>query len=77
MHIYKNGFKKEHVKGPKIFLKKKNKKDEERPVADIELFMKTKKKKNVSIIGSIRNLCDKEKEKKVEYIRNYYSAHKK
>ena len=44
---------------------------------DIKIFMKKKKKKKCQYHrGRNQNLSEGEKEKKVEYMKNYYLAHK-
>ena len=43
-------FKRKHVKGTKIFLKKKQTKSANMLVSNIEIFLKKKKKKSVNIV---------------------------
>ena len=71
--------KKKHAKDRKIYLKKEKKKGEKSPETDIKIFLKNKKKKSVRIfmIGRQQNLSEEEKQKKFEYMRNCYLAHKK
>ena len=50
---------------------------ENKHVKDIETFLKKKKKKSTSIIVNVTNLSEKQKQKQVEYMRNYYLTDKK
>ena len=45
----KTSFDKKHVKGTKIFLRKKKKKGEKSPETDIKIFLKKKSKRKLSI----------------------------
>ena len=70
------------MKDIKIFLKKKKKKDEKRLEADIEILLKKKKKNHHREYhrDQTKNISEEEKQienKKIEYIRNYYLAHKR
>ena len=47
---------------------------ENKHVKDIETFLKKKKKKS---IVNVTNLSEKQKQKQVEYMRNYYLTDKK
>ena len=60
------------------YYKKIKKSFEKKHVKDIKIFIKKKKKLSVSIIVSvIKNLSEEQKQKQVQYMRNYHFAHKK
>ena len=72
----KKSFEKKHAKDIKIFLKRKRGK--KKLETDTKIFLKRKnKKKRHYHRERNKNLPDEEKEKKVEYLKNYYLAHKK
>ena len=52
-------------------------KRKKRPLKDIKISQKKKKKKSISIIVKVIKICDEEKKKLVEYIRNYYITNNK
>ena len=59
-------------------MKKKEKKGEKRPEADIKIILKKKKeKKRQYHCHRNKNLPEEEMQKKVEFMRNYYLTHKK
>ena len=67
-----------HVKDIKTFLKKKKTKGEKRPVKDIKILLKKKKeKKRQCYCERNKNLSEEQKQKLVEYRRNYYITHDK
>ena len=65
------------MKGTKTLLKKKKKEWEKRPGTDTKIFLKKKKTKKHQYHDRNEKLSKEEKQKKVECMRNHYSAHKK
>ena len=59
-----------------VYIKNGKEKGEERPGTDIKIFLKKKKNCQYHCDWN-KNLSEEEKQKKVEYMRNYYLAHKK
>ena len=69
----KKNSEKKHVKDIKIFLKKKKTNGKKRPKKDIKIFLK----KCQYPCERNKILSKEQKQKLVEYMRNYYLAHKK
>ena len=67
----KKSFKKKHVKGTKIFLRKK--KRWKKAWGRYKNLSEEKEKKH-HYCDQNKNLSEEEKQKKVEYMRNYYLA---
>ena len=73
---HKEKLKKKHAKDNKIFLKKK-KKCEKRLKKDIIFSKEENEGKRQYHFERNKNLSEEQKQKLVEYVRNYYLAHKK
>ena len=65
------------AKGTTSFLKKKKKKTKESPIQVSKFFWRGKRKWRKYHRGRNKNPSGEEKEKKNEYMKNYYSAHEK
>ena len=71
-------YQKSKEKVPKSFWRRKIKEAKRRLETDIKISLKKKKKKKCQYYrDQIKNLSEEGKQKKVKYMRNYYSAHKK
>ena len=71
MKNIKKSFEKKHVKGIKIFLKKEKTKGKKKKTGDRYQNLSEEERE------CNKNNSEEEKGKKVEYMRNYYLAHKK
>ena len=71
-------YQKSKEKVPKSFWRRKIKEAKRRLETDIKISLKKKKKKKCQYYrDQIKNLSEEGKQKKVKYMRNYYSTHKK
>ena len=67
-----------YIKSLINIIKKTKNSFEKKQVKDTEIFLKKKKEKECQYHRDRNeNLSEEEKQKKVEYMRNYYLAHKK
>ena len=70
-------FEKKHAKDIKSFWRRKRKKAKKGPGQISKSFWRRKRKKVSVLSWSKQNLSEEEKQNKVEYMRNYFLAHKK
>ena len=73
----KKGFGKKHIKDIIIFLKKEKTKSVKMPTKDIKFFWRRKENKRQYYREHNKNLSKDQKERLIEYRRNYHITHNK